>query len=149
MLIINHPAAILYWFLSNNTLVTFETIASWQSFKMAISSVFIDVPKTILPFNPLNQINLSAMNAYQEKWLQVLKNANPTGWEISAQGEDIFIKMPHVTDLKLIRDNLPQVIASLSLDIVTPKERLKFIIENGYENFEYILNPGNDELNNG
>lgn len=87
------------------------------------------------------------MNAYQQKWLDVLNNANLPGWEIKASGEDIFIDMPHVTDLKLIRDNLPQTIGLMSLDIDTPKERLKFIFHNGYEQFEYLLNPKDADLN--
>lgn len=86
------------------------------------------------------------MNAYQEKWLQILRSASLPGWQISELGDDILIRMPHVTDLKLIRDNLPQVIASLSLDIDIPKERLKFLIENGYEKFEYVLNASDHEL---
>jgi hypothetical protein len=88
------------------------------------------------------------MNAYQQKWIQVLKAAGLHQWKIESLNEDILIEMPHITDLKLIRDNLPEVIASLSLDINVPKERLKFILKNGYENFEYILNPTEEELNN-
>jgi hypothetical protein len=87
------------------------------------------------------------MNAYQQKWIEVLKSANLTGWKIEAFDDDIFIEMPHVADLKLIRDNLPETVAALSLDINLPKERLKFIFHNGYENFEYLLNPGEDDLN--
>ena len=87
------------------------------------------------------------MNAYQQKWIEVLTNAHVTGWKIEAQGSDIYIEMPHVTDLKLIRDNLPETLALMSLDIEAPKERLKFLFHNGYENFEYILNPGEKDLN--
>lgn len=87
------------------------------------------------------------MNTYQQKWIEALKAANLKDWEISPQDNDILITMPHVTDLKLIRDNLPEVIASLSLDIDEHKERLKFIFHNNYENFEYILNPTGEDLN--
>ncbi|MDB5006969.1 MAG: hypothetical protein JWQ84_3087 [Mucilaginibacter sp.] len=86
------------------------------------------------------------MNAYQQKWLENLKNANLPNWKIEALENDIYIEMPQVTDLKLIRDNLPEVIATMSLDITVAKERLKFIFHNGHENFEYILNPGNEDL---
>jgi hypothetical protein len=86
------------------------------------------------------------MNAYQQKWLQVLKAANLPKWEIDEEGDDIVIEMPHITDLKLIRDNLPEVVARLALDIDTPKERLKFIFKNGYERFEYVLNPREEDL---
>lgn len=86
------------------------------------------------------------MNAYQQKWLDVLHHANLPGWKIEAQGDDIFIEMPHVTDLKLIRDNLPETLGMMSLDIDEPKERLKFIIRNGYEQFDYLLNPGEADL---
>jgi hypothetical protein len=55
--------------------------------------------------------------------------------------------MPNITDLKLIRDNLPETLALMSLDIEVPKERLKFIVHNGYERFDYLLNPGNADLN--
>jgi len=87
------------------------------------------------------------MNPYQQKWIEVLKNANIPNWKIEAQDENIYIEMPHVTDLKLIRDNLPATLAAMSLDIDEPRKRLKFIFHNGYENFEYLLNPGEDDLN--
>ncbi len=35
----------------------------------------------------------------------------------------------------------------MSLDINLPKERLKFIFHNGYEQFEYLLNPAGGDLN--
>ena len=87
------------------------------------------------------------MNTYQQKWIDVLTSANLHGWKIEASGEDINVEMPHVTDLKLIRDNLPATLAAISLDIEQPKERLKFHFRNGYENFEYILNPDEADLN--
>lgn len=87
------------------------------------------------------------MNTYQHKWIEVLKAANPRGWEITEQDDDILIVMPNVTDLKLIRDNLPEVIGALSLDIDEPRQRLKFIIHNNHENFEYTLNPTEKDLN--
>ena len=87
------------------------------------------------------------MNAYQQKWIELLKAANLHGWEIEPTGNDISVKMPDVTDLKLIRDNLPEVLGSLSLDIEEPKERLQFIFMNGHEKFEYILNPTDEDLN--
>jgi hypothetical protein len=86
------------------------------------------------------------MNTYQQKWIQLLQGANLKGWEIKPEGDDIKVDMPNVTDLKVIRDNLPQIIASLSLDIHEPKERLKFTFHNNHENFEYILNPGPGDL---
>jgi hypothetical protein len=87
------------------------------------------------------------MNAYQQKWIDVLQAANLKGWTIEARGKDIAVDMPNVTDLKLIKDNLPATIAAISLDIDLPKERLKFIFHNGYENFEYVINPGDADLN--
>ncbi len=89
------------------------------------------------------------MNTYQQKWLEILQEANLKGWTVKSAGDDIYIDMPHVTDLKLIKDNLPQTLAALSLDITIPKSRLKFIFHNGYENFEYILNPEEQDLRNG
>jgi hypothetical protein len=86
------------------------------------------------------------MNAYQQKWIDVLTSANVKDWKIEARGEDIAVEMPHVTDLKLIRDNLPETLAAVSLDITIPHERLKFIFHNGYENFEYVLNPHAGDL---
>jgi hypothetical protein len=91
--------------------------------------------------------NTKLMNAYQQKWIDVLAAANIPGWKIEPIGEDVHIEMPHVTDLKLIRDNLPETLAAISLDISVPKERLKFLFHNGYENFEYVLNPGEADLN--
>jgi hypothetical protein len=87
------------------------------------------------------------MNPYQQKWIELLTHANIPGWKIEAQQDDIFIEMPHVTDLKLIRDNLPLTLGEMSLDIEVPKQRLKFIFHNGYENFEYLLNPDEKDLN--
>ncbi|WP_448702093.1 hypothetical protein ACFGVR_07340 [Mucilaginibacter sp. AW1-3] len=87
------------------------------------------------------------MNNYQHKWIEVLKAANLKHWEITPQGDDILIMMPNITDLKLIRDNVPEVLGALSLDISEPRERLKFIFHNNYENFEYTLNPTGHDLN--
>jgi hypothetical protein len=86
------------------------------------------------------------MNPYQEKWIEMLKAANLRDWKIEPLGENILVEMPDVTDLKLVRDNLPMVIGSLSLDIHEPKERLQFVFRNGRENFEYVLNPTEEDL---
>jgi hypothetical protein len=87
------------------------------------------------------------MNAYQEKWIEMLTNAHIRGWKIEPRENDIFIEMPHVTDIKLIRDNIPSTLGAMSLDITEPKERLKFIFHNRFEQFEYLLNPSDDDLN--
>lgn len=87
------------------------------------------------------------MSAYQQKWVQILQNANLPGWDIKGVTDGIYVEMPHVTDLKLIRDILPETLAALSLDIALPKARLKFHFHNGYENFDYILNPNDEDLN--
>jgi hypothetical protein len=87
------------------------------------------------------------MNAYQQKWVGILQHANLKGWEIKPLDDGIYVEMPHVTDLKLIKDILPETLAALSLDINIPKTRLKFQFHNGYENFEYILNPNDGDLN--
>lgn len=87
------------------------------------------------------------MNLYQQKWVEILQKANLNDWTVKTEGENIYVDMPHITDLKLIRDNLPQTLGLLSLDITVPKSRLKFIFHNGYENFEYILNPEEKDLN--
>ena len=79
------------------------------------------------------------MNAYQQKWIEILNNANLQGWEITPIDDNIHITMPHVTDLKVIRDNLPAIIAQLSLDIDEPKQPLQLTIKNGYEEFEYTI----------
>jgi hypothetical protein len=89
------------------------------------------------------------MNAYQQKWLGILQAAGLKDWKIEARGEDIAVEMPQITDLKLIRDNLPSTLAAISLDIDLPRERLKFHFHNGYENFEYVLNPNETDLNEG
>ncbi|TWR26444.1 hypothetical protein FPZ43_14880 [Mucilaginibacter pallidiroseus] len=89
------------------------------------------------------------MSAYQQKWIDVLSGAGLNGWKIEPQGKDIYVEMPNVTDLKVIRDNLPQTLAAVSLDITLPKERLKFIFHNGHETFEYILNPTEYDLEKG
>lgn len=81
------------------------------------------------------------MGAYKQKWMQILQRANLQGWTIEETADAIQINMPNVTDLKLIKDNIPNTIAALTLDIDVPKERLKFVFHNGYETFDYILNP--------
>jgi hypothetical protein len=86
------------------------------------------------------------MNSYQQKWIDVLNAANLKDWKIEPVENDILVEMPEVTDLKVIRDRLPEVIAAFSLDNHEPKERLKFIFKNGPEYFEYILNPLEDDL---
>lgn len=86
------------------------------------------------------------MNFYQQKWITLLSNAHLQGWKISARGDDIFVEMPNVTDIKLIRDNIPSTLAAMSLDIPEAKHRLKFIFHNGHEQFEYLLNPTEDDL---
>ncbi len=86
------------------------------------------------------------MNTYQQKWIEVLEHAHIPGWRVEPLGEDIYVEMPGVADLKLIRDNLPETLGLISLDIREPKERLKFIFHNGHEQFEYIINPHADEL---
>jgi hypothetical protein len=103
--------------------------------------------KTIVFIIAFNKYNEYKMNPYQQKWIEVLTNAHIPNWKIEAQNEDIYIEMPNVTDLKLIRDNLPATLAAMALDIDVPKERLKFTFHNGHENFEYLLNPGNGDLN--
>lgn len=87
------------------------------------------------------------MNLYQQKWLDLMQKANLPGWEIKALDDGIYVDMPSVTDLKLIRDNLPMTLAAMALDIDVPKSRVKFHFHNGYENFEYILNPNEVDLN--
>jgi hypothetical protein len=95
----------------------------------------------------LYYITITIINPYQQKWIEVLKNAHFPNWKIEAQDENIYIELPHITDLKVIRDNLPETLGLMSLDIHEPKERLKFIFHNGYENFEYLLNPSEEDLN--
>jgi hypothetical protein len=91
-------------------------------------------------------IKTYAMTTYQQKWLDILQNANLHGWEVKPTEDGIYVEMPNVTDLKLIRDILPETLAALSLDIDVPKSRLLFQFHNGYENFEYVLNPSDKDL---
>ena len=87
------------------------------------------------------------MNAYQQKWLDLLQKANLKGWTVKAVEDGIYIDMPQVTDLKLIRDNIPATLGAMALDITEPKTRVKFIFHNGFETFDYILNPDSKDLN--
>ena len=87
------------------------------------------------------------MNAYQQKWLELIKKANLQGWVVKAIDDDIYIDMPSITDLKLIKDNIPATLGAMSLDITVPKSRVRFIFHNGYEMFDYILNPDSRDLN--
>ena len=67
------------------------------------------------------------MNAYQQKWVEMLQKASLQGWTVKAVDDDIYVDMPSVTDLKLIRDNVPQTLGLMSLDITLPKTRVKYI----------------------
>lgn len=87
------------------------------------------------------------MNAYQEKWIELFQGAQLTNWQIKADGDDIEIQVPPDVDLKILRDNFPETVAAMSLDIAVPKERLKFVLHNGHANTEYILNPTDADLN--
>ena len=86
------------------------------------------------------------MSPYQQKWIDVLNGASLKDWKIEAVGNEIHVEMPHVTDLKIVRDNIPQTLAAIALDITEPKERLKFHFHNGYEHFDYVINPQEDDL---
>lgn len=79
------------------------------------------------------------MNTYQQKWIDILHSAPLNGWKVEPVGDDIMITLPHITDLKVVRDNLPEIIAQLSLDIDMPHQPLQLIIKNGYEKFEYVI----------
>lgn len=86
------------------------------------------------------------MNAYQQKWIEVLQHANVPGWEINAQGSDILIHVPDSHGIKELANNIETVLAEISLDITLPKERLKFIIKNSREEVDYVLNPDESDL---
>jgi hypothetical protein len=90
---------------------------------------------------------LTTMNAYQQKWMDILNNAHIKDWKISALNNDIVIDLPAESNVQTILQNLPDVIATLSLDIVTPPERLKFILRNNGQHHDYILNPTDADLN--
>lgn len=87
------------------------------------------------------------MNAYQQKWVQLFQDAHIADWKVKAQVGDIEIFVPGDVGLKIVRDNLPQTIAAMPLDIIIPKHRLKFILHNGHANTGYILNPTEAGLN--
>lgn len=87
------------------------------------------------------------MNAYQQKWIDVLTNANIKDWKIKPLENDILIDLPSGSSVSTIMENLPDVIASLSLDITESPERLKFILRHSGEHHEYILNPTDSDLN--
>lgn len=87
------------------------------------------------------------MNAYQEKWIELFQGANIPNWQIKAKGEEVEIKVPEHTDLKVLRDNFPETVAAMSLDITIPKQRVRFVLHNGRHDTEYILNPTENDLN--
>lgn len=97
----------------------------------------------MLSFHPKS----TGMNAYQEKWIGLFQSAQIPHWKIKASQHDIEIEVPGEVDLKILRDNFPETVAAMSLDITLPKERLKFILHNGRSNTEYILNPSERDLN--
>ncbi|WP_295773064.1 hypothetical protein [uncultured Mucilaginibacter sp.] len=88
------------------------------------------------------------MNAYQQKWINVLNSANIKDWKIKPLDDDaIVVDLPQGSSMDTIMENLPDVIATLSLDITIPGERLKFILRHNGEHREYILNPTDQDLN--
>lgn len=87
------------------------------------------------------------MNAYQQKWVQLFQDTHIPDWKVKAQGGDIEIFVPGDVGLKIVRDNLPQTVAAMPLDITIHKQRLKFILHNGHANNGYILNPTETDLN--
>lgn len=87
------------------------------------------------------------MNAYQEKWIEVLNNANIKDWKIKPVEDDILVDLPEGSNVPTIMENLPDVIATLALDMALPAERLKFILRHAGEKHEYILNPTDQDLN--
>jgi hypothetical protein len=89
------------------------------------------------------------MNAYQEKWIEVLNNAQIKDWKIKPMGDDILVDLPGGSQVSTIMENLPDVIATLALDITVPAERLKFILRHAGESHEYVLNPTDQDLNTG
>jgi hypothetical protein len=86
------------------------------------------------------------MNAYQQKWIEVLQHANVPNWTITGQENDILIQVPDNHNIKELADNLEAVLAEVSLDITLPKERLKFIVRNSREVVDYVLNPNESDL---
>jgi hypothetical protein len=89
------------------------------------------------------------MNAYQQKWIEVLQHANIPQWEINVEDGDILIHTPDNRSIKELADNLEAVLAEISLDITLPKERLRFVIRNSREELDYVLNPDKGDLENG
>lgn len=87
------------------------------------------------------------MNAYQEKWIEILTHANVPGWQVGPNGNDILVTVPSTHSVSTIMENLPDVLATMSLDIDLPKERLKFILRNGKEEHDYVINPTDADLN--
>jgi hypothetical protein len=86
------------------------------------------------------------MNAYQQKWIEVLQHANVPGWEINSQEDDILIHVPDIHSIKELANNLETVLAQISLDFTLPKYRLRFIIRNSREELDYIINPSDSDL---
>lgn len=87
------------------------------------------------------------MNAYQQKWIDVLNAAQVKDWKIKPLEDDILVDLPSGSNVSTIMENLPDVIATLSLDIAETPERLKFILRHAGEHHEYILNPTDSDLN--
>lgn len=87
------------------------------------------------------------MNSYQQKWIDILSNAQIKDWKVGAFNEDILIDIPASSNVETILQNLPDVIATLSLDITIPPERLKFILRSNGQHHDYILNPTEADRN--
>ncbi|MGI4729738.1 MAG: hypothetical protein ACRYGB_14275 [Janthinobacterium lividum] len=87
------------------------------------------------------------MNAYQEKWIEMFQDARIPNWQVKASGEDVEIRVPANVDLKILRDDFPEAVAAMSLDIAIPKQRIRFVLHNGQANTEYVLNPTENDLN--
>lgn len=81
------------------------------------------------------------MSKYQQEWKKVLQQQIEfKDWKIRTSGGDILIRVPQITDMKLLEDRFPGLILSLLPLIEAPKSSLKFYIgQSAQSDFIYTL----------
>ena len=79
------------------------------------------------------------MSSYRKNWIQVLKDQNIPGWSIGEHGQAIVIKVDTNIDLEALKNEFPQKIDSLKEQVKEEKQWLKFILYNGENWFQYVI----------
>lgn len=79
------------------------------------------------------------MDSLRDEWIKLLEKQNFPEWKISLVAGDIIIKIPDSQDIRLVDQNFPDTIALLRPEIESIPRRVRFIIHNRTQRFQYEL----------